>query len=177
MKDKNDNLSTLSQIYRSLEYIKRVDNDKEMNKEYVDIYTTHEQRLRDGRITELLNQYVNAYQYKNKSNKVYKAILFGVCLLILIGFCIGFVIFVCAMRGMNSNTSIEDAVRVLTVCVTFITLIIGTMNIITKYVFPENEEEYITRIVEIIQNNDLENKKENIKVRFHDNKKNDKDTD
>ena len=29
-----------------------------------------------------------------------------------------------------------------------------------------NDEEYITRIVEIIQNNDLENKKENIRVRI-----------
>ncbi len=30
---------------------------------------------------------------------------------------------------------------------------------ITKYIFPVNDEEYITRIVELIQNNDLENKK------------------
>lgn len=41
-------------------------------------------------------------------------------------------------------------------------MIIGILTIIAKYVFPEKEEEYITRIVEIIQNNDLENKKENI---------------
>lgn len=32
------------------------------------------------------------------------------------------------------------------------------------YVFPEKEEEYITRIVEIIQRNDLDNKRENIKA-------------
>ena len=38
------------------------------------------------------------------------------------------------------------------------------LQTITKYIFPENEEEYITRIVEMIQNNDLENKKENIRV-------------
>lgn len=50
-------------------------------------------------------------------------------------------------------------------CITFLTLIVGVLTIITKYVFPENEEEYITRIVEIIQRNDLENKKENIKVK------------
>lgn len=42
------------------------------------------------------------------------------------------------------------------------------MKIITKYVFPVNDEEYITRIVEIIQNNDLENKKENIRIRIAD---------
>lgn len=36
-------------------------------------------------------------------------------------------------------------------------------KIITKYVFPQNEEEYITHIVKSIQDNDLKNKKANIK--------------
>lgn len=40
------------------------------------------------------------------------------------------------------------------------------LKIITKDVFPVNDEEHITRIVELIQNNDLENKKENIRVRI-----------
>ena len=34
---------------------------------------------------------------------------------------------------------------------------------ITKYFFPENDEQYITTIVETIQQNDLENKRENAK--------------
>ncbi|MGN0340681.1 MAG: hypothetical protein ACI4D0_09295 [Lachnospira sp.] len=165
MKDKKDYKTTLSQIYQSLNFVKEVDNDTEMDKEYIDIYTTHEQRLRDKKITELLCQYVDAYSYKNTSNKFYKAILFSVCLILLLGFCAGFVMFAVTMIEWGTETSVEGAVKVLTVCVTFITLIVGTMNIITKYVFPENEEEYITRIVEIIQNNDLENKKENIRVR------------
>lgn len=42
----------------------------------------------------------------------------------------------------------------------------GILQTITKYVFQEKEEEYITRIVEIIQNNDLENKKENIRAQI-----------
>ena len=50
------------------------------------------------------------------------------------------------------------------VCITFLSSVIGILTIITKYVFPEKEEEYITRIVEIIQTNDLENKRENIKA-------------
>ena len=54
---------------------------------------------------------------------------------------------------------IGNVAKLISVCVTFLTLIVGIMTIITKYVFPENEEEYITRIVEIIQNNDLEHKK------------------
>ena len=53
----------------------------------------------------------------------------------------------------------------MSVCLTFLTLIVGILKIITKYVFPVNDEEYITRIVELIQNNDLENKKENIRAK------------
>ena len=56
--------------------------------------------------------------------------------------------------------------ELVSVCVTFLTLIVGILQTITKYVFPEKEEEYITRIVEIIQNNDLENKKENIRAQI-----------
>ena len=55
--------------------------------------------------------------------------------------------------------------QLISVCITFLTLIVSILKIITKYVFPKKEEEYITRIVEIIQNNDLENKKENINVK------------
>ena len=45
----------------------------------------------------------------------------------------------------------------------FISLVIGLLTIITKYFFPESDEQYITKIVETIQQNDLENKKENAK--------------
>lgn len=45
----------------------------------------------------------------------------------------------------------------------FISLVIGLLTIITKYFFSENDEQYITKIVETIQQNDLENKKENAK--------------
>jgi H+/Cl- antiporter ClcA len=65
----------------------------------------------------------------------------------------------------DGETSIKAVIQLISVCVTFLTLIISILKIITKYVFPEKEEEYITRIVEIIQNNDLENKKENIRVK------------
>jgi hypothetical protein len=42
-------------------------------------------------------------------------------------------------------------------------MIIGMLKIIVRYIFPENEEQYITKIVEDIQKNDLKNKRENIK--------------
>ena len=147
---------TFSQIVKSLNRIKIINDEEEISNTYVDEFTTEQQRARDKRITILLQLYVEAYKYKNKSNKWYKGILFFVCILILLIF---------KFNGSTNTKSIESVVKLITACVTFLTLIVGILKIITKYVFPANDEEYITRIVELIQNNDLENKKENIRVR------------
>lgn len=165
MNKKKKYQSEVSQIINSVEFIREVDNDKEMNKAYIDEYMTREQRLRDRKITELLSQYVDAYSYKNKSNKWYKGIMLGTCLLILISFCATFVILIFRCIGYKDEMYIKSIIQLVSVCVTFLTLIVSILKIITRYVFPKKEEEYITRIVEIIQNNDLENKKENINVK------------
>ena len=162
---KNNNFHEIfDSIMNSVEYIQNVNSNQEVDKVYNDEFTTHQQRLRDKKITELLECYVDGYKYKNKSNKWYKGILVGLCGLILLAFSIVFIIFICNVNLSDKGHSIGNVVELISVCVTFLTLIVGILQIITKYVFPEKEEEYITRIVEIIQNNDLENKKENIKV-------------
>lgn len=165
MSKKKKYQNEFSQIINSVDFIREVNNDQEMNKAYIDEYMTREQRLRDKKITELLSQYVDAYTYKNKSNKWYKGIVLGVCLAILICFCIVFIILVFNSARYGDDISTKNIVQLISVCITFLTLIVSILKIITKYVFPKKEEEYITRIVEIIQNNDLENKKENINVK------------
>lgn len=79
----------ISQILNSVNFIQEVNNDQEMGREYIDEYTTKQQRLRDEKITELLTHYVEAYQFKIKSNKWYKGILLGICIL----FCLHFASF------------------------------------------------------------------------------------
>lgn len=64
----------------------------------------------------------------------------------------------------KSEVSVEMMVSLITVCVSYLTLIFGILTIITKYVFPEKEEEYITAIVKLIQKNDLANKRENMRT-------------
>ena len=157
---------TFSQILSSLNRIKAINDDDEISNTYVDEFTTKQQRARDKKITELLQLYVDAYNYKNKSNKWYKGILFGVCIFILLAFTVTLVVLVVKFNGSSDEKSIESVIQLITACITFLTLIVSILKIITKYVFPANDEEYITRIVEIIQNNDLENKKENIRVRI-----------
>ncbi len=164
MKQENVFLNELDSISDSLTFFHPVDNDNDINKAYVDMYATRQQKSRDSKITELLSTYVETYNYKSKSNKWYKGILFFICVAILVAFCISFIVFICNVDFNGEANSIPDVIQLISVCVTFLGLIVGLLQTITKYVFPENEEEYITRIVELIQNNDLENKKENIKV-------------
>lgn len=165
MSSSNRYQEIFSQIESSLNFFRRVDNDNEMSKAYIDEYTTGQQKQRDKKISELLSEYVEAYKYKNRSNKWYKGILLGVCMIILLTFSVVFIVLVLKYNSADKKASIESVIELISVCITFLTLIVGILTIITKYVFPENEEEYITRIVEIIQKNDLENKKENIKVK------------
>ena len=141
-------------------------DDKEMRSAYDDKYITQQQQLRDEQVTELLEQYVYEYKYKTKSNKWYKGILFGCCIGILIAFCIIFGVLIFRFDINNEKQSLETTIQLISVCVTFLTLIISILKIIAKYVFHKKEDEYITRIVEIIQSNDLKNKKANIKAQL-----------
>lgn len=162
---KSDYSKTFKLILDSVDYIQKVENDNEMNDAYIDGYMTKQQRLRDKEVTELLSLYVSGYKYKNKSNKWYKGILLGLCSLILLVFSGVFIFLVLKVDFANAESSVSSVIELISVCITFLTLIVGILTIITKYVFPENEEQYITKIVEIIQNNDLENKKENIRAK------------
>lgn len=141
---------TFSQIVKSLNRIKIINDEEEINNPYVDEFTTKQQRSRDKKITELLQFYVDAYNYKNKSNKWYKRILFGLCAVSLVFFAGTLIYLVLSFSVSPEDSSIESGIQLITVCITFLTLIISVLKIITKHVFPANDEEYITRIVEII---------------------------
>ena len=164
MLHKNTYEEILSSILKSVHYIKRVDDEKEMSNAYIDAYVTKEQRKRDQKVTELLEEYVSVYKSKSKSNKIFKIILFGCNCFILVAFAIAFLFIISRVDFSGKSASVASVVEVISVCVTFLALIVKMLETITKYVFPEKEDEYITQIVGIIQNNDLENKKENIRV-------------
>lgn len=122
--------------------------------------TTKEQRDRDHQITELLETYVGAYKSKVKQGFWYRVIIPVLCVLIIGGFAIILGKLSWQLFSAEAGFKAADAVSFITACVSFLTLIIGVLHIITKYFFPEDDEKYITQIVESIQRNDLENRKE-----------------
>ena len=159
----NDYKEVVASIDKSLASINLVNNDREMEKPYNDPYTTEQQKFRDRSITVLLRSYVEAYKNKVKSNRVYKLVIFITCISIVVASSILFGVLIVSLINSSDTEVVQNMVSLVTVSITFLTLIIGILQTITKYVFPENDEVYVTKIVEIIQNNDLENKKENIR--------------
>lgn len=137
---------------------KIVQTDSELTAPLPDNLTT-QQRLRDKHITALLSTYVGSYMDKNKDNKKIRKVIAYTCLGILVLFTIVLLSLIIKNFVVFNVTTYEPIVALLTICVTYITSIIGILKIITSYVFPKKDEEYITRIVELIQKNDLENKK------------------
>lgn len=165
MRKRKEPLDIVKGITESVSLIRSVNNDDELKNAYKDEFTTEQQKIRDKEVTNLLKYYTDGYRSKVKTNKVFKITLFIISCLILSGFSVIFCILLLDIKNIDNKEIIAGIVKTVTVCVTFLTLIVGILKIITKYVFSDKDEEYITKIVEIIQNNDLENKKQNIMVK------------
>ena len=131
--------------------------------DYKDPFVTLQQKKRDQKITELLTEYVNFYKKKVRHSTICRYLILTPCVLIILGFAVLLGYFALRIVHAAAPLEIGDLVSFVTACVSFISLIIGLLTIITKYFFPENDEQYITAIVEAIQKNDLENKRENAK--------------
>ena len=128
----------------------------------VNPHHTHEQTNRDRQITRLLRLYVDAYEKKAKQSKLCRWLILGPCLLIILGFAVLLAICSCHILSSKGGLANNELLAFITACVSFISLVIGLLTIITKYFFPENDEQYITAVVESIQHNDLEDKKVNL---------------
>lgn len=125
-------------------------------------YLTVSQRDRDKQITSLLEQFVINYKNKVYDNKQFKNVLFYFSLAFVGVFAIGMIVSLIIL----SCNSFDDSgiVSFVSACATLIAVPIGILKIIVSYIFPSAEENHIADIVKLIQNNDLENKKINIKA-------------
>lgn len=130
---------------------------------YEDPFVTAQQKKRDDMITSLLSEYVKSYKKKVKHSNICRYFILVPCLTIIIAFAVLLVILAIQVMTKSGGAISSNTPAFITACISFISLIIGILTIITKYFFPENDEQYITAIVESIQKNDLENKRENAK--------------
>ena len=126
-----------------------------------DPFQTDQQRRRDLEITSLLREYVKYYRIKSSNGKRYRAVLFWGCASITFMLLLACV-FSIIWWTIQKDKDVNDSIALVTVCATLIGAVIGVLKIITAYVFPREDEKYVTGIVESIQKNDLENKKANM---------------
>ena len=127
-------------------------------------YLTSQQRKRDQETTKLYEQFVKSHEDKQEFARKSKEYIRNSCfvwVIVLILTCAGlsWYVIACTERSINDIAALISALVPITVA------IIGTLNIVTKYVFPEDEEKNITEIVKLIHTNDLANKQENLKQR------------
>ena len=131
-------------------------SDKQLN----DYYELEERKNRDRCISAILDHYKASYRDKVNFQHKYRRILFWGCSVVVILFVIAiFVVLKYVLRG-SEETNVANVVALITANLSLVASIIELIRIITRYCFPENDEEYIVKIVESIQTNDLELYKE-----------------
>jgi len=130
--------------------------------EELDFFTT-EQRNRDQFITRLFQSFVRSYESKSAFSDRAKTLILRFTIAwisIMLVSCL------LATRSfiLAGGRSFADISALLSAVLPFVAAIIGTLNIVTRYVFPADEEKYITEIVKSVQQYDLENKRLNMRV-------------
>ena len=130
------------------------------DQELSDNYYPEEQVARDRAITEILRSYGESYRNKIKFQNEHREMLIDLCTAVVTVFVLALLlIFICVMPQIGS-INLEGVAALVTASLALVTSIISVTHIITKFCFPENDDEYIVDIVNSILNNTLETKKE-----------------
>lgn len=165
---KNKGLDALfDKVFEDVQNTRFNFNIDEEKLKWYDQFQTEEQSIRDKEVTRLFKLYVDNYEEKIKHNTKYKEWILLcsigiIALILLFGGAISWELLTRDEKGIVDLASLIIAFGGI------FTTAIGIFKIVTEYVFPKDEESYITAIVKSIQENDLENKKVNISTSCND---------
>ena len=126
-----------------------------------DRFQTEEQQKRDRHVTRLLSLYVNAYSRKTDFVRYYREKMVET-LMVALALTIIVLLIITGVALSKPIETTEYVVGLISAYISLLGLIVGLIKTVTEYVFPKDDEKYITEIVKLIQNNDLENKRVNI---------------
>ena len=125
-----------------------------------DNYSQEEEKTRSRSISTILTYYGQSYKNKIYFQDKYRKILFWGCGAIIALFVVAEVcILIFTLKNVN-KLNLSGVAAMITATAALVISILDLVRVITKYCFPENDEEYIVKIVKSIQNNDLEKFKE-----------------
>jgi len=137
--------------------IKATKSEDELKKRFCS--NLEQQESRDKATTDLYRQFVESHKEKQAFVKEEKKRILDFCIKwvsVFIGACVFFSLIIVLIILFTKKES-AGIIALLSVIVPMVVAVIGMLTIVTKYVFPEDEEKNITEIVKAIHKNDLDN--------------------
>lgn len=125
-----------------------------------DRFKIDEEKDRSNSISDILRFYRDSYRSKVDFQIKYRKILFWGCGTIIIAFSIAMLVILWYAIYFTDRLDLTSVAGLITATVALVVSILELVHIMTKYCFPDNDEEYIVKIVESVQSNDLEKYKE-----------------
>ena len=160
-KNKKDQAS--SEIIYELEKVpmSELSRERDLRNDMPDNLTS-EQRKRDAHTSTLYKLFVDAYKNSRQFAKTFKLVI---CIwgLVLVSCMTIACVILSFYILMFTERQPSDIIALISAIIPLVVSIIGLLTIITKHIFPENEEKHVTEIVKLVHENDLKNKRENIR--------------
>lgn len=108
---------------------------------------------RNGKLTDLLEDFIDQRRKRVKTNNFLKKFIFWFFVGLLAVLTIAVVIFIVCNRNSNS---IPSMVSLLSVSVTYLASLIAVFEIMSKYLFPIDEEKDTITMIQAVINNDVQ---------------------
>lgn len=125
-----------------------------------DNYMSEHEKQHSQSITNILKDY--EYSYRNKINfqKLYRKVLFWGCSILIMLFA-SVSIWSLYYGVVHANAlKIEGMATIIAAVISLIVSTLKLVHVITKYCFPEKDDEYILKIIDSVQKNDLKRLRE-----------------
>lgn len=130
------------------------DSKSTENEEYAEqLMNVHAQFVkRNGKLTDLLDDYIKQRRDRIKTNSFLKKFIFCFFVVLLGVLTIAVAIFIICNRSIDS---VPAMVSLLSVSVTYLGSLIAVFEIMSKYLFPIDEEKDTISMIQAVINNDV----------------------
>lgn len=130
------------------------DSKSTKNEEYAEqLMNVHAQFVkRNGKLTDLLDDYIKQRRDRIKTNRFLKKFIFWFFVVLLGVLTIAVAIFTICNRSIDS---VPAMVSLISVSVTYLASLIAVFEIMSKYLFPIDEEKDTISMIQAVINNDV----------------------
>lgn len=146
----DDDFNELLSFLYNTDFDSQPTKNESYAKQLVDVHKEFVKR--NEKLTELLNDYIEQRGKRVKTNNFFKKFIFWFFIGISIVLTISLVLFVAVFKPIYSTKGIVSLVSAL---VTYLVSIISVFEIISKYLFPVDEEKDTISMIKTVINNDV----------------------